>query len=357
MLHIKEDNMSALSEITQTHNHRYAFVREMKPGEYTQIHTHVKCKDFLSDVLVSNYLDNYNHFPIYGFDYHPEIYSESEKFLVDTERTLISVRPTKDFWINNIEKLNEFEREIGFSESKILLEHKFRSKMPWYVVEGDKRWMMNYIFLGIYTLFLRLLNYKSVNLLNLSGIAEGTDSSITKRLDPNAILWMLKNWDTEFKSVPPTGNRNLSCVRGVYDGIRPYIHEYGVLSTLEHANQISFGFNKEDYSSEITQILVEKYYKPKWGMVKKFRVPPFIVDRIKPIYSWNKYEFKYNSIIFTKGTDSLHLPVKSEIDKDYFVFSVVVISKDNVQDLEKIMAEYSLYADDSDEITTYLYKG
>lgn len=140
----------SLAEVFQSVDIKFCLL-DYKDGEYHQVHTPCKCRDFLADCV-----DN----KIYGTDINVWGFRYDFKSLpYCTESTLVSLTfpsvRTKNYFIKNLPTLN------------ILLQYKIHyiptQDSKTIIVDSDPVWLSDTWKISLFTMLLKLLSYKSVN--------------------------------------------------------------------------------------------------------------------------------------------------------------------------------------------------
>lgn len=225
----------SLSEISQTKSVRYAFLTgetTMTDGEHLEtFHPLVKCRDFLTDVLVSK--DEQREMCVYGFSITP-----SKNKLQDDAVKLLLQLPNKqdrDALIRNFPSLNRIEKQYfpKVSPSELFL---VKGEELFLAVKGDVYFQKTSYLLSLYTFWIRLsLYFKDpsddwltyTSLPNLKGLDTPRDIAYMKHMveeqNLTNVLPVLSEIDI---TETPT-------VTGFAKGSQAYsVHEYGGIQSL-----------------------------------------------------------------------------------------------------------------------------
>lgn len=149
---IKFKNTTYLDEIFQSLAVKFAFVTKQEDGHYQQLHTPVKCRDFLGDCIWSKKTGNPVN--IYNFQYK----YEETPFDGDKLRLSITFPHKKELqnFINNYYTLNVKEALYKIDRSGYWLTDDPLSV----IVESSKIWQSSVWKLSLFSFYLKLLSYK-----------------------------------------------------------------------------------------------------------------------------------------------------------------------------------------------------
>lgn len=138
-----------LSEIFQSIDIKFSFVNK----KMEQVTVPAKCRDFLGDCIFSRRYKK--AVSIYGFSY-----DYTQKPFDDCRFSLkFPNKETMTNFINNINYLHEREKQAGVKLTTI-----FNTNQPnTLVVEGSNYWINSVWKISLYTFYLKLISYKTVN--------------------------------------------------------------------------------------------------------------------------------------------------------------------------------------------------
>lgn len=141
------------SEIHQDKQISFSFVNR-KADVLTEMFSPILCRDFLNDVLISEYTKKKCN--IYNFSYNPE----KQQIDRDKLRLLLYVNK-KDY--KNIENNISIIRAIE-KENKLTLTKLYKVEEDIYLLEANKYWLKSTFLLSFYTLMIRVMSYKFDNI-------------------------------------------------------------------------------------------------------------------------------------------------------------------------------------------------
>lgn len=144
MLTIKQKPKEYLNEIFQSLDIKFSFVNK----DLEEITTKAKCRDFLIDVLLSNF---YNKpVDIYGFKYD----FKKDPYDLDTLSLLLTFPSVacKNIFLSRVKELNIIEKSIGVSTSVI---YKVKGYSNQLVIEADKLWQSAPYKISLYTFYIK----------------------------------------------------------------------------------------------------------------------------------------------------------------------------------------------------------
>lgn len=155
VLHKKEGIKA--SEIFQSLDIKFAFVKKINKNEYSQVHMEIKCRDFLGDCIWSR--EKKKEVNIYNFKY------SFEKDPYDTRKTRLSLKfPDEESMVNfknNFQTLNHIEDDYEMSPSK----WKETNDKQTLIVESSSLWQSCVWKMSYYSYLLKILSYKDMNTL------------------------------------------------------------------------------------------------------------------------------------------------------------------------------------------------
>lgn len=138
------------AEIFQSLDIKFAFVNK----NYEQVHLPIKCRDFLGDAIWSM-----------KTGHNASIYSWSYNFIkkpYDVDKLRLSLKfpdlQSKGYFEANLHKLNEIEDSLKIKRTII----KQTIDKDTLVVEGSKIWQSNSWKISLYTFYLKLFSYQTV---------------------------------------------------------------------------------------------------------------------------------------------------------------------------------------------------
>ena len=150
---LKLFDSGGLSEIFQSIDLKFSFVRKLDEDSFKQLHNHAKCRDFLGDVIWSNKTGN--NVGIYSF-YYKKPGNE-----IDADKTRLSLRfpdgESEGNFMANLHFLQEKEANYGLSQ---LVVFKTQVKHHW-IIEADSDWQSNLWKISLFTFYIKLLSYKT----------------------------------------------------------------------------------------------------------------------------------------------------------------------------------------------------
>lgn len=157
MITIEKYPKESLAEIFQSLDIKFSFLNKINETTYKQIHTEVKCRDFLGDVLWSKATKRNVY--IYGFKFnHDQADLDKEKLRVSLK---FPDEKSKNNFINNIDKLNKLFKPCK-TEPTIFIE---TDDTDYLIVEADPAWQSNIWKLSLFTFYLKVFSYKSTRSL------------------------------------------------------------------------------------------------------------------------------------------------------------------------------------------------
>lgn len=157
MITIKKYPTESLAEIFQSLDIKFSFLNKIDNTTYKQIHTEVKCRDFLGDVLWSKFTKNNTYIYRFKFDYN--------QANLDEDKLRLSLKfpdiESKNNFINNIDKLNNLFKSCGVEPTFFLETHN----AAYLIIEADPAWQSNIWKLSLFTFYLKVFSYKSTRSL------------------------------------------------------------------------------------------------------------------------------------------------------------------------------------------------
>ena len=184
MIKLTKFKSTNLAEIFQAIEIKFAFVKKIE-NKYTQIHSEVKCRDFLGDCIWSKARGE--KVSIWKFNYS----FAKNPFDDDCLRLSIAFPDieTKDNFTNNYQKLVAKELEANTIQSVIL-----ETEDPLCIVlEADKAWQSNIWKISLYTFYIKLFSYKTIKYI------QHPEISYTKVLTKDKEDKLLSKITTEFE--------------------------------------------------------------------------------------------------------------------------------------------------------------
>lgn len=141
--------VTSLAEIFQSVDIKFSFVNK----KMEQVTVPAKCRDFLGDCIFSRRYKK--AVSIYGFSYN-----YTQKPFDDCRFSLkFPNKETMTNFINNINYLHEREKQAGVKLTTI-----FNTDKPnTLVVEGSNYWINSVWKISLYTFYLKLISYKTIN--------------------------------------------------------------------------------------------------------------------------------------------------------------------------------------------------
>jgi len=141
------------AEAFQSLDVKFAFLNKVKNNKYKQIHTEIKCRDFLGDCLWGT--TTRNKVNIYGFTFNPikSIISQEGLFL----SLLFPDNNSMSDFKTNFPTLREKERQLGLVLSEMIETDKERTL----IISADKVWQSAIWKLSLYTFYLKVISYET----------------------------------------------------------------------------------------------------------------------------------------------------------------------------------------------------
>lgn len=171
----------SLSEIFQSLDIKFAYVNK----KMEQVTVPAKCRDFLGDCIYSK--KKKTSVSIYGFSYNYK-----DKPFDDCRLSLTFPDSNSyDNFINNINYLHEREKQAGVKLTEIFTTDD-KSTL---VIEGSNYWVSAVWKVSLYTFYLKLISYKSIDL------AKSPEDKYIKKLTPqieSAMLTKVKTRKAEW---------------------------------------------------------------------------------------------------------------------------------------------------------------
>lgn len=142
-----------LNEITQNLDIKFSFARKLPSGNYTNIHSLVKCRDFLGDVLHS--VENKKPVSIYGFKFDPK-----KQELPYKNKTLLYMSfPTKKDYSNFLlDDLWKIEDDLKIRRTIL---HPISNTSC--LIEGSRLWSQSIVGISFYTFVLKCSTYQRLD--------------------------------------------------------------------------------------------------------------------------------------------------------------------------------------------------
>jgi hypothetical protein len=204
---IKDGN--GASEIFQAVDIKFAFCH--KDGDsYTQLHKHIKCRDFLGDVIWSKCTGK--KAAIWGFSY------DWKTNPYDDDKLILSLKfpnqGVEEIFVDNFHHLNDKEMQANTNKSSLF---KTDKELYW-IIEADKAWQSNIWKISLYTFFIKLLSYKTIEVL------ESPEDKYLKKYTPVIEAKCLSKVTTEFKET-------------LWDNMEDAHNNSGFISIIEKNNK------------------------------------------------------------------------------------------------------------------------
>ena len=140
------------SEIFQSLDIKFAFCKKVSEDTYEQLHTDIKCRDFLGDCVWSR--ETKKSVSIYGFNF------DANETHIDTDCLRMSLtfpdKGSKSYFKKNVEFLKVIEDTAKTSNIKILTTDTPLT----YIIEADSIWQSAVWKISLYTFYLKLISYK-----------------------------------------------------------------------------------------------------------------------------------------------------------------------------------------------------
>ena len=150
---LNKANVSHTYEIFQSLDIKFSMLKKDKEDEYTQVHTAIKCRDFLGDCVWSRKTKLLGS--IYGFSYSfaKAPYELNQLCLSLTFPNKNSLQMFKE----NFKFINEKDTQAKVQQSSF-----FETDCPLsLIVIADKAWMSSVWKISLFTFYLKLISYKT----------------------------------------------------------------------------------------------------------------------------------------------------------------------------------------------------
>ena len=154
MKKLKKIRVQGTSEIFQSLDIKFAFVKKIDKNNFEQISNPIKCRDFLGDCIWNKLTNKVAQ--IYGFSYS---YKENP---FDEDKLRLSLtfphNEYKTYFIDNFGGLTNKETKYKISNSKC-----YETDCPeTLIVEANKVWQSCIWKISLYTFFLKCISYKTI---------------------------------------------------------------------------------------------------------------------------------------------------------------------------------------------------
>ena len=154
MINLKTKNNNYLAEIFQSLEVKFELCNKIDKDHYEQLHTEVKCRDFLGDCIWSK--KTKKPVSIYGFQYD---FSQDP---YKGRKLRLSMKfpktETKKIFLENLPKLHEKETQANVTKSTILETTQENT----IILESSSKWLDSMWKISLFTFYLKCFSYENV---------------------------------------------------------------------------------------------------------------------------------------------------------------------------------------------------